>query len=107
MLETFVADSRAIQGQPAEARQPGHVGQIIILDILAAELVNALKTGRHMGVGRPIMPPMPWLAYSKMTDEDLKAIYAYLRTIPPRRNQVPDAIVAPPPAAPAAPAPTQ
>jgi hypothetical protein len=61
--------------------------------------VNALKTGRHMGVGRPIMPPMPWPWYSKMTDEDLKAIFAYLRTIPARKNQVPEAIAAPPPAA--------
>ena len=69
--------------------------------------VNALKTGRHMGVGRPIMPPMPWPWYAKMTDQDLEAIYAYLRTVPPRKNQVPDAIVAPPPAAAAAPAPTQ
>jgi hypothetical protein len=27
-----------------------------------------------------------------LTDEDLKAIYAYLRSIPPVRNQVPDPI---------------
>jgi len=65
--------------------------------------VNALKTGRHMGVGRPIMPPMPWPAYSRMTDDDLKAIYAYLKSLPPKKNQAPDAIVAgpPPSAAPA------
>ena len=62
--------------------------------------VNALKTGRHMGVGRQVMPPMPWPWYAKMTDEDLKAIYAYLRTVPARKNQVPDAIVAPPPTPP-------
>jgi len=63
--------------------------------------VNALKTGRHMGVGRPILPPMPWQGYSKMTDEDLKAIYAYLRTIPAKKNQPPDPVIneaqAPPP----------
>lgn len=56
--------------------------------------VRAIKTGKHMGTSRPIMPPMPWLWYSKMTDEDLKAIYAYLRTIPPIVNQVP--VYAPP-----------
>lgn len=61
--------------------------------------VNALKTGRHMGVGRPIMPPMPWQHYRQMTDDDLKAIYAYLKSIEPRHNQVPEAIVAEPPAA--------
>jgi mono/diheme cytochrome c family protein len=61
--------------------------------------VNALKTGRHMGVGRPILPPMPWTGYAKMTDEDLKAVYAYLRTLQPRKNQVPEAVLAPPPGA--------
>jgi mono/diheme cytochrome c family protein len=52
--------------------------------------VKAMRTGKHMATSRPIMPPMPWLSYSKLTDEDLKAIYAYLRSIPPIRNQVPD-----------------
>lgn len=61
--------------------------------------VKTLRSGRHWGVARPIMPPMPWPYYGKMTDEDLKAIYAYLRTIPPVQNHVPDAIVAPPPSA--------
>lgn len=64
--------------------------------------VNALKTGRHMGVGRPILPPMPWPGYAKMTDEDLKAIYAYLRTIPAKKNAVPDPVIVEPPAAPPA-----
>jgi mono/diheme cytochrome c family protein len=63
--------------------------------------VNSLKTGRHMGIGRPIMPPMPWQAYSRMTDEDLRAMYAYLRSVPAKTNKVPEAVVAEPPAAPA------
>ena len=52
--------------------------------------VRALRTGRHMGTSRPIMPPMPWPAFKNMSDEDLKSIYAYLRTIPPVSNHVPD-----------------
>lgn len=32
--------------------------------------------------------PMPWLAYAGMTDEDLGAIYDYLRTVTPVRNEV-------------------
>lgn len=32
--------------------------------------------------------PMPWIFYSGMTDEDLKAIYAYLKSIPPIQNKV-------------------
>jgi hypothetical protein len=51
--------------------------------------VRALRTGRHMGTSRTIMPPMPWQAFRNMTDEDLKSIYAYLRTIPPVSNHVP------------------
>ncbi len=51
--------------------------------------VGALKTGKQRGVGRPIMPPMPWQGYAALSEEDLKAIYAYLKTIPPIKNQVP------------------
>jgi len=36
------------------------------------------------------LPPMPWMDFAYMTDEDLKAIFAYLRSIPPIRNAVPD-----------------
>jgi type II secretory pathway pseudopilin PulG len=60
--------------------------------------IRTIRTGRHWGVSRPILPPMPWFNYAKMTDEDLKSVYAYLRTIKPIKNQVPDAILAPPPA---------
>jgi hypothetical protein len=52
--------------------------------------IKAIRTGRHMGVSRPINPPMPWPAYRHATDEDLKAVYAYLRTIKPIVNHVPE-----------------
>jgi hypothetical protein len=32
---------------------------------------------------------MPWAFYRNLTDEDLRSIYAYLRTIPPVHNRVP------------------
>jgi hypothetical protein len=48
-----------------------------------------MKTGKHMGSSRPIQPPMPWPWVGKMTDEDLKAMYAYLRSIPSISNAVP------------------
>ena len=51
--------------------------------------VNAIRQGRHMGVSRPILPPMPWQAFRSMTDDDLKAVFAYLRTVPPVHNRVP------------------
>lgn len=52
--------------------------------------IRALRTGKHMGTSRGIQPPMPWFNYGKASDEDLKSIYAYLRSIPPIRNRVPD-----------------
>ena len=61
------------------------------------DFVQTLRTGRHMGRGRQILPPMPWFNYGKATDQDLKAIFAYLRSIPAVRNQVPEPL--PPPAA--------
>ena len=54
------------------------------------EFVQALKTGKHLGVGRPIMPPMPWPAYRHLSDPALRAIYAYLKSVPPIKNRVPD-----------------
>ncbi len=57
--------------------------------------VRALRSGRHMGVSRPILPPMPWRAFRNLSDEDLRSMYAYLRTVPPVRNRVPEPV--PPP----------
>ena len=51
--------------------------------------INTLRTGKHWGQSRPILPPMPWFNYGKMTDDDLKAVFAYLQSIPPVRNNVP------------------
>jgi hypothetical protein len=48
-----------------------------------------------MGVSRPILPPMPWQAFRNLSDEDLKSIYAYLRTIRPIHNRVPDPVEPP------------
>src|SRR5262245_36696274 len=53
-------------------------------------VVKAVRTGRHMGGnGRPILPPMPWPNVGMQSDDDIKAIFAYLRTIPAIRNDVP------------------
>ena len=65
--------------------------------------LNAMKTGKHMGTSREIQPPMPWPWIGKATDEDLKAIFAYLKSVPPIANHVPDwqppSAPEPPPAA--------
>jgi hypothetical protein len=54
------------------------------------DFVQAIKTGKHLGVGRPIQPPMPWDSYRHLPESDLKAAFAYLKSIPPIRNKVPE-----------------
>lgn len=63
----------------------------------AQQFVDTIKNGREQGHGRQLLPPMPWPAYRNMSDADLKAIFAYLQTIPPVKNKVPDPVIAPPP----------
>jgi hypothetical protein len=59
--------------------------------------IRAMRTGQHMGAGRPILPPMPWTWYGKLSDGDLKAMFAYLQSIPPIKNRVPDPVPPAPP----------
>ena len=54
--------------------------------------IKALRTGKDMGEGREILPPMPWFNYALMTDDDLKAMFAYLQSLEPIENAVPDPI---------------
>lgn len=54
--------------------------------------VAAIRSGRHEGQGRPILPPMPWPMYRNATDADLRAVFAYLQSIPKVRNRVPQPI---------------
>ena len=65
-----------------------------------ARFIKAMRTGKHFGEARPILPPMPWQGLSQATDEDLKSIWAYLQTVPAVKNEVPSAVVNPPPGAP-------
>lgn len=55
------------------------------------QFIKTLRTGKHLGLegGRPILPPMPWQVVGKLPDEDLKSIYAYLKSVPPISNRVP------------------
>jgi mono/diheme cytochrome c family protein len=48
--------------------------------------IEAMRTGSVMG--RPLNPIMPWDGYRHMNDEDLRAIFAYLRTVKPVENRV-------------------
>lgn len=52
---------------------------------------TALRHGKYKGLegSRELLPPMPWRGYSHFTDDDLKAIFAYLNSLPPVSNRVP------------------
>ena len=54
--------------------------------------IATMRTGKRMGKGRDLLPPMPWPAFKNMTDSDLKSIFAYLKTIPVVKNKVPEPI---------------
>ena len=54
--------------------------------------IKTLREGKWMGVGRPLMPPMPWQVLGQKSDQDLKAMYAYLMSIKPINNEVPQPI---------------
>ena len=53
------------------------------------QFIQTMRTGKHLGVGRPILPPMPWHYVGELTDEDLQAVFVYLRTLKPVSNAVP------------------
>ena len=54
--------------------------------------IKTIRTGKHMGEGRNLLPPMPWDQYRTMTDQDLRSVFAYLRSLKPIENAVPDPI---------------
>lgn len=53
------------------------------------QFMQSLRTGKHFGTGRDILPPMPWPNLAQLTNEDLKAIFAYLQSLKPINNPVP------------------
>ena len=52
---------------------------------------KALREGKYKGLdgARPLLPPMPWPNFSRLSDEDTEAIFAYLKSTKPIQNIVP------------------
>jgi hypothetical protein len=55
------------------------------------QFVRAIREGKYKGLenSRNLLPPMPWDMYRNMTDEELSAIFAYLKSTKPIKNVVP------------------
>jgi cytochrome c553 len=54
--------------------------------------IQTIRNGKRQGKGRDLLPPMPWQALRNLNDDDLKSIFAYLKTIPVVSNAVPEPI---------------
>ena len=55
--------------------------------------IRSLREGKYKGLenSRTLLPPMPWFHFRNMTDDDLKSIFAFLKTTKPVENVVPAA----------------
>jgi cytochrome c553 len=50
-----------------------------------ADFLETIRTGKRLS-GASLNPFMPWRQIRRMSDDDLRAIYLYLKTLPPIRN---------------------
>ena len=55
------------------------------------DFIRTIRTGVNPE-GDELHPFMPWRQYRRMSDDDLRAIYRYLRTLRPIRNEVPERV---------------
>jgi hypothetical protein len=58
-----------------------------------AQFMFCIREGKWMGLAgnRELLPPMPWQDYKLMSDGELKAVFAYLKSTRPIQNAVPGA----------------
>lgn len=64
-------------------------------DWTVEEFIATMKTGRERGKGRPVLPPMPVQNLRALSDTDIRALFAYLQSLPPIKNQVPQPVEPP------------
>jgi len=53
-----------------------------------ADIIRAVRTGVRPD-GRQLAPAMPYMAYRHLSDEDARALAAYLKSLPPSDRKVP------------------
>ena len=56
-----------------------------------AQFKTAVTRGKSKGLetGRMLLPPMPWPNYTQMKNEDVAAVFTYLKSTKPVKNMVP------------------
>ncbi len=80
--------------------QPGVTGPVVYPPNLTSDvetglgawtdeqIIAAVRLGQRPD-GRQLAPVMPWPAYSHLSDDDAKALAAFLKSLPPVVHQVP------------------
>lgn len=55
------------------------------------QFTKSLREGKYKGLdnSRPLLPPMPWYNFAKLKDNDIEAIFTYLKASKPVKNVVP------------------
>ncbi len=66
-------------------------------NLSADALIKSWRDNKHWQVDRPILPPMPAPGYAAMTDDDIRAVHAFLMSIPAIKNAAPASTMSPPP----------
>lgn len=54
--------------------------------------ISIISLGIHSSLNRKLMPPMPWDEFAQLSEDDLKAIFKYLKTLKPIKNKVPESV---------------
>jgi hypothetical protein len=64
--------------------------------VVSAEgLIESWRSGKHWKFNRPVLPPMPIQSYGSLTDEDIRAIYSFLMSLPAVKNETPNSLPSP------------
>ncbi|MEY4095871.1 MAG: hypothetical protein RLZZ53_3070 [Acidobacteriota bacterium] len=82
-----VAEPKTVSGNAAG--DPAKTG---LGDWTVEEFIATMKTGRERGKGRPVMPPMPVQNLAALSDPDIRALFAYLQSLPAIKNRTPQLI---------------
>lgn len=75
------------EGSPVQLWAP-NITPAALRDWTDGEIIRAVTTGVSRD-GRALFPIMPYMNYGKMAREDIEAIVAYIRTLPPIESTVP------------------
>ena len=76
-----------IDGKPVRARNISSDPENGIGGWTDAELKKALTQGVNKE-GKTLIPPMPYAYFKNMAPDDLDAVVAFVRTLPPQKNKV-------------------